>query len=162
MYGCKRSDCWFKFVPSVDTDVFAFGKELMDVGGCCSGCWDTAGEAIIEFVFVGVTLGGGVGTETDGVDGLDVVGGGGGGVGFFTGAAVARAVGRDGWAGIDAWLATGMLCPVVTAATATGCWLLLPPKRMFALTSHNLLIWYLIAYINIHILHWHKKICLFT
>jgi len=49
-----------------------------------------------------VTLGGGVGTETDGVGGLDVVGGGGVGVGFFTGAAVARAVGRDGWAGIDA------------------------------------------------------------
>lgn len=38
----------------------------------------------MEFVFVGVTLGGGVGTETDGVGGLDV---GGGGVGFFTGAA---------------------------------------------------------------------------
>lgn len=49
-----------------------------------------------------MTLGGGVGTETDGVGGLDEVGGGGGGgVGFFTGAAVARAVGRDGWAGID-------------------------------------------------------------
>lgn len=48
-------------------------------------------------MFVGVTLGGGVGTETDG---LDVVGG--GGVGFFTGAAVAMAVGRDGCAGIDA------------------------------------------------------------
>lgn len=140
MYGCKRSGCWFKFVPSVDTDVF--GKELMDVG-CCDGCWDTAGEAVIEFVFVGVTLGGGVGTETDGVGGLDVVGGGGVGVGFFTGAAVARAVGRDGWAGIDAWLATGILCPVVTAATATGCWLLLPPKRIFTVTystSHSLLI----------------------
>jgi hypothetical protein len=51
-------------------------------------------------VFVGVTLGGGVGTEIDGVDGLDVVGN--GGVGFFKGAAVAMAVGRDGCAGIDA------------------------------------------------------------
>lgn len=128
MYGCKRSDCWFKFVPSVDTGVFAFGKELIVVGGCCG--WDTAGEAVIEFVFVGVTLGGGVGTETDGVGGLDV---GGGGVGFFTGTAWAIAVGRDGCAGIDGWLATGMPCPAVTAATATGCWLLLPPKRIFTI-----------------------------
>lgn len=123
MYGCKRSDCWFKFVPSVGT-VFAFGKELIVVGGCCG--WDTAGEAVIEFVFVGVTLGGGVGTETEGVGGLDV---GGGGVGFFTGTAWAIAVGRDGCAGIDGWLATGMPCPAVTAATATGCWLLLPIKE---------------------------------
>lgn len=65
---------------------------------------------------MGVTLGGGVGTETDGVGGLDA-----GGVGFFTGAAVAIAVGRDGCAGIDVCVATGMPCPAVTAATATGC-----------------------------------------
>jgi len=134
----------------VGTGVFAFGKELMEVGGC----WDTAGEVVIELVFVGVTLGGGVGTETDGVGGLDVVvvdgggggggNGGGGGVGFFTGAAVAIAVGRDGCAGIDVCVATGMPCPAVTAATATGCWLLLPPKRFllsrFTICDINLII----------------------
>lgn len=104
----------------MDTGVFALEKELMDVGGCCGGCCETAGEAVMEFVFVGVTLCGGVGTETDGVGGLDVAGG--GGVGFFTGAAVAMAVGRDGCAGMDAWLATGIPCCVtVTAATAIGC-----------------------------------------
>lgn len=124
LYGCKRSDCWVKVVPSVGTGVFVFEKELTDVGGC--GGWGTTGEATIEFVFVGVTLGGGVGTDTDGVGGLDVVGG--GGVGFFTGAAVAIAVDRGGWAGIDVWLATGIPWPAVTAATATDCWLLPPNK----------------------------------
>ena len=49
---------------------------------------------------------------------------------FLTGAAVAREEGRDGWAGIEAWLATGGAGAggaataglAVTAATATG-WL---------------------------------------
>lgn len=57
------------------------------------------GEVTMVLVFVGVTLGGGVGTETDGVGGLEEVGG--GGVGFFTGIAVTIAVGREGCAGID-------------------------------------------------------------
>lgn len=120
MYGCKRSDCWVKVAPSVGTGVFAFGKELTDVGGC--GGWGTTGEATIEFVFVGVTLGGGVG-------GLDVVAG--GGVGFFTGAVVTIAVDRGGCAGMDAWPVTGIPWPVVTVATATDCWLL-PPNKIIA------------------------------
>ena len=49
--------------------------------------------------------------------------------GFLTGAAVARFEGREGCAGIEAWLATGGAgCGgataaglAVTAATATGC-----------------------------------------
>lgn len=49
-------------------------------------------------VLVGVTLGGGVGTETEGVGGLDETGG---GVGFFVGAAVAIAIGLGGCAGIE-------------------------------------------------------------
>lgn len=101
------------------------------MGGC--GGWGTTGEGTIEFVFVGVTLGGGVGTETDGVGGLEVVGG--GGVGFFTGAAVAIAVGRDGCAGIDVWLATGIPWPAVTAATATDCWF--PPNENINIKVNN-------------------------
>lgn len=116
----------------MDTGVFAFEKELTDVGGC--GAWGTTGEATREFVFVGVTLGGGVGTDTDGVGGLEVVGG--GGVSFFTGAAVAIAVDLDGCAGIEACVAIGIPWPPATAATATDCWLL-PPNEIIKYEINN-------------------------
>lgn len=74
-----------------------------------------------------MTLGGGVGTDTEGVGGFDGVVGG-GVVFFFIGAAVAKAVGLDGWAGIDVWLDIAIPWLPVTVATApTAGWL--PPSN---------------------------------
>lgn len=87
------SDDWLIAVASV----VAFGKELTGVGAL--GICVTIGEGTI--VLVGVTLGGGVGTDTDGVGGFDVFGAV-TAAGFLTGAATNGGARCAGCAGIDA------------------------------------------------------------
>lgn len=86
---------------------------------------------VVELIFVGVTLGDGVGIDKEAVVVVVFVGAGGGGgggggggvgVGFLIGAAVAKATGRAGWAGIELWLAIGIPCPTVVGGTAFDCW----------------------------------------
>lgn len=94
--------------------VFWFEKVFTGVWG-----WGTEVRIGIVFVFecvlFEVTVGVGVGTDKEGVVFVTA----GGAVGFLIGAAVATATGREGWAGIDEWLAIVNPCPIVTAAIET-------------------------------------------
>lgn len=111
-------------VVSVLADIVFIGGKVPIVVA-----WDIIGDVTDAFAFVGVTLGGGVGTDTEGVGGLDVVAGG-GGVFFFIGAAVANAVGLDGWAGIEVWLDIAIPWgPVTAVVPPIACWL--PPNYKF-------------------------------
>ena len=130
MNDCKRSEGWFITTGSVWTvGVFWFEKVLTGVWGWGTGVMIGEGTIVfvIEFVFVGVTLGDGVGADKEGVVFVRV----GGGLGFLIGTVVAIATGREGWVGIVEWLVIVNPCPIVTVDAATACWWTAPKKSSF-------------------------------